>query len=95
MSAEATARKYAENLETYLLERSNIGHAALGKEITDLISNLKTTPWEDIYYKTMIYRILSDEERLSTIKSKLSFLTDAECSLVKQHIDYIILLAEH
>ena len=91
MSAEATARKYAENLETYLLQKSN----NLGKEISDLILNLKTTPWEDIYYKTMIYRILSDEERLSTIKSKLSFLTGAECSLVKQHIDYIVLLAEH
>ena len=91
MSVEATASKYAENLETYLLSKST----NLGKEISDLISNLKTTPWEDIYYKTMIYRILSDKERQSTIKSKLSFLTDAECSLVKQHIDYIILLAEH
>ena len=90
MSAEATARKYAENLETYLLSKSN----NLGKEISDLISNLKTIAWENMYSKTMIYRILSDEERLSTIKSKLSFLTDAECSLVKQHIDYIIILAE-
>ena len=89
MSAEATARKYAENLETYLLSKSN----NLGKEISDLISNLKTIDWKNMYSKTMIYRILSDEERLSTIKSKLSFLTDAECSLVKQHIDYIVDLA--
>ena len=85
MSAEATARKYAENLETYLLSKSN----NLSKEISDLISNLKTIAWENMYSKTMIYRILSDEERLSTIKSKLSFLTDDECSLVKQHLDYI------
>ena len=91
MSAEATARKYAENLEIYLLQKSS----NLGKEISDLISNLKTTPWEDIYYKTMIYRILSDEERLNTLKNKLPFLTDAECYLIKQHIDYIVSLAEH
>ena len=90
MNAEANARKYAENLETYLLSKSN----NLGKEISDLISNLKTIAWENMYSKTMIYRILSDEERLSTIKTKLSFLTDAECSLVKQHIDYIVILAE-
>ena len=91
MNAEAITLTYAENLETYLLQKS----PNLGKEISDLISNLKTTPWENMYSKTMIYRILSDEERLSTIKSKLSFLTDAECYLVKQHIDYIVLLAEH
>ena len=69
MSTEATARKYAENLETYLLSKSN----NLGEEISDLISNLKTIAWEYMYSKTMIYRILSDEERLSTIKSKLFF----------------------
>ena len=63
MSAEATARKYAENLETSLLSKSN----NLGKEISDLISNLKTIDWKNMYSKTMIYRILSDEERLSTI----------------------------
>ena len=91
MNAEAITRTYAENLETYLLQKS----PNLGKELSDLISNLKTTPWENMYSKTMIYRILSDEERLSTLKSKLSFLTDAECYLVKQHIDYIVCLCEH
>lgn len=90
MTEEATARNYAENLETYLLSKTN----NLGREISDLISNLKTTPWENMYSKTMIYRILSDEERLSTLRTKLPFLSANECELIKLHIDYIVYLCE-
>ena len=46
-----------------------------------------------MYSKTMIYRLLSDDERLATLKEKLSFLSESECIIVKRQIDYIVDLA--
>ena len=83
MTSESIARQYAENLETYLLAKSNNN---LGKEISEMISNLKTTPWDKIFSKTMIYRILSDAEKFDALKTKLPFLTNDEHYLVKQHV---------
>ena len=89
MSIEETARKYATNLEKYLLFKS----PQLSNEISDLISTLKNTRWIDMYSKIMIYRLLSDDEKLSTVREKLPFLTESECLLVKRQIDYIVDLA--